>query len=31
MAIQFASKMGCEVVVFSTAASKKAKALKFGA
>ncbi|KAE9372782.1 GroES-like protein [Stipitochalara longipes BDJ] len=31
LAIQFASKMGCEVVVFSTTASKKAEALKFGA
>ncbi len=31
LAIQFASKMGCEVVVFSTTASKKAEALQFGA
>ena len=31
LAIQFASKMGCEVVVFSTTASKKTEALKFGA
>ena len=31
LAIQFASKMGCEVVVFSTTASIKTEALKFGA
>jgi D-arabinose 1-dehydrogenase-like Zn-dependent alcohol dehydrogenase len=31
LAIQFAAKMGCEVVVFSTTASKKAEALRFGA
>jgi D-arabinose 1-dehydrogenase-like Zn-dependent alcohol dehydrogenase len=31
LAIQFASKMGCEVVVFSSTASKKAEALQFGA
>ncbi|RFU31121.1 hypothetical protein B7463_g5204, partial [Scytalidium lignicola] len=30
-AIQFAAKMGCEVVVFSTTPSKKAEALQFGA
>lgn len=31
LAIQFASKMGMEVVVFSTSESKKQKALDFGA
>lgn len=31
LAIQFAAKMGCEVVVFSTTASKRAEALGFGA
>ncbi|RDW59935.1 alcohol dehydrogenase-1 [Coleophoma cylindrospora] len=31
LAIQFAAKMGCEVVVFSTTDSKKAEALQFGA
>jgi D-arabinose 1-dehydrogenase-like Zn-dependent alcohol dehydrogenase len=31
LAIQFASKMGCEVVVFSTTSSKKTEALQFGA
>ena len=31
LAIQFAAKMGCEVVVFSTTASKKEEALTLGA
>jgi D-arabinose 1-dehydrogenase-like Zn-dependent alcohol dehydrogenase len=31
MAIQFASKMGCEVIAFSGTESKKAEALAFGA
>jgi len=31
LGIQFASKMGCEVVVFSTTASKRAESLQFGA
>jgi D-arabinose 1-dehydrogenase-like Zn-dependent alcohol dehydrogenase len=31
MAIQFAAKMGCEVVVLSQSASKREDALKFGA
>jgi D-arabinose 1-dehydrogenase-like Zn-dependent alcohol dehydrogenase len=31
LAIQFAAKMGCEVVAFSTTASKKEEALRFGA
>lgn len=31
LAIQFAAKMGCEVVVFSTTEDKKAEAEKFGA
>ena len=31
LAIQFAAKMGCEVVVFSSTTSKKAEALEFGA
>lgn len=31
LAIQFAAKMGCEMVVFSTTESKREEALKFGA
>lgn len=31
LAIQFAAKMGCEVVVFSGTESKKEEAFKFGA
>jgi D-arabinose 1-dehydrogenase-like Zn-dependent alcohol dehydrogenase len=31
LAIQFAAKMGCEVVVFSGTESKRAEALQFGA
>jgi D-arabinose 1-dehydrogenase-like Zn-dependent alcohol dehydrogenase len=31
LAIQFDSKMGCEVIAFSTTASKKTEALSFGA
>ncbi len=31
LAIQFAAKMGCEVVVFSTTAAKEAEARSFGA
>jgi D-arabinose 1-dehydrogenase-like Zn-dependent alcohol dehydrogenase len=31
LAIQFAAKMGCEVVVFSSTESKREEAIKFGA
>jgi D-arabinose 1-dehydrogenase-like Zn-dependent alcohol dehydrogenase len=31
LGIQFASQMGCEVVVFSSTESKKEEAIKFGA